>query len=56
MGKAENRAKAQAQAEYMKRHNITRKTGACPMGCGAQIANGGLSLINHLRACTGRRK
>lgn len=59
MGAAENRNKSQAMAEYMRRKGITRTTGQCPWGCGAQIKNGGPPLMNHLNQCRGggaRRK
>lgn len=54
MGAAENRNKSQKQAEYMKAKGMTRTTGACPWGCGAQYsivrANG---LMEHLNKCRG---
>lgn len=53
MGAAENRAKSAAQAAYMKEKGITRSTGSCPWGCGAQIKNGGQALMNHLNSCKG---
>jgi hypothetical protein len=56
MGKAENRNKSQAFAEYMKKKGITRTTGQCPWGCGAKIKNGGPPLLNHLRVCQGGGK
>ena len=53
MGRAENRARSQAHAEYMKKKGIKRTTGACPWGCGAQVANGGPALMIHLNTCRG---
>lgn len=59
MGAAENRAKAQAHAEFMKRHGVVRRTGQCPMGCGATYSvsptgqGNGMSLIAHLGRCVG---
>ena len=55
MGK-KNDSKMQAHAAWMKDKGIRRTTGQCPMGCGAKIANGGQTLINHLRNCTGKRR
>jgi hypothetical protein len=43
------------RAAYMKKHKITRKTGQCPMGCGAAIPNGGSALLNHFNVCGKRR-
>lgn len=56
MGAQEQRNKSQATAEYMKKKGITRTTGACPWGCGAQIANGGQALMIHLNRCQGGGK
>lgn len=56
MGAAENRAKSQAHAEYMKRMGVTRKTARCPLGCGGLFSvvrkNG---LIEHFVNCAPRR-
>jgi hypothetical protein len=40
----------------MKEMGIRRTTSACPMGCGAQIKNGGQWLISHLGRCTGKKR
>lgn len=53
MGKAEQKAKSQAFAEYMKKKGIRRRTGQCPWGCGAQIPIGGQALMIHLNTCRG---
>ena len=53
MGAAENKIKSQKAAEYMKKKGITRTSGACPWGCGAQIPNGGPPLMSHLNVCRG---
>lgn len=54
MGVAENRAKASANAAFMKERGIRRTTGQCPMGCGAAYSvdrkNG---LMEHLVKCQG---
>lgn len=55
MGLAENRKKSSEYAAYMKKKGIRRTTGACPMGCGAQVAIGGPALINHLGRCQGKK-
>jgi hypothetical protein len=57
MGAAENRAKSQAHAEYMKRMGIRRTTGQCPWGCGAaySIVRPG-ALMEHLSRCQGGGK
>lgn len=54
MGKAENRNKSQAHAEYMKARGITRKTAQCPWGCGfgySTVRDG--ALMDHLNRCQG---
>ncbi len=54
MGKAEQRNKSQAFAEYMKTRGITRKTGQCPWGCGfgySTVREG--ALMDHLNRCQG---
>lgn len=51
-----SKAQAKANAENAKRMKdlgIRRTTGACPMGCGAQITIGGAPLIAHLGRCKG---
>lgn len=53
MGAAENRARSQKNAEYMKSKRISRSTGSCPWGCGAQISHGMQPLMNHLQTCEG---
>lgn len=42
-----------AMAAYMKDRGITRKSGACPWGCGAMVTNGGSALLAHLARCLG---
>lgn len=56
MGRAENAKKSIEFAAYMKKMGITRKTGACPWGCGTSIRNGGEHLLTHLNICTGKRR
>ena len=51
---AQARANGEA-AKRMKEMGIIRRTGACPMGCGRQIALGGQALIFHLGRCEGKR-
>lgn len=49
-----SKAQAKASSENAKRMKdagIRRKTGSCPMGCGAQIPIGGAALLAHLGAC-----
>jgi hypothetical protein len=59
MGAQENRNKAQAFAEFMKKHGIQRRSGKCPWGCGATYATSpsgsgsGTSLMAHLMRCQG---
>lgn len=59
MGAQENRAKAQAHAEFMKAKGVRRDSGKCPWGCGATYATSptgqgaGQSLMNHLTHCVG---
>lgn len=54
---ASNRSnKDKAMASMLKARGITRKTGACPWGCGRQIENGGGPLIAHLGRCRGANK
>lgn len=55
MGLAENRARSQRLAEYMRRKGIQRTTGQCPWGCGTPIRNGGPALLQHLTRCQGKR-
>ncbi len=55
MGK-KNDPKVKQHAAWMKDAGITRKTGQCPWGCGASLANGGQALLNHLTRCTGKRR
>lgn len=54
-----SKAQAKASSENarrMKEMGIRRKTGSCPMSCGAQIALGVSSLMNHLGRCTGKKR
>jgi hypothetical protein len=53
-----SKAQAKASSENarrMKDMGIRRTSGSCPMGCGAQISNGGNPLISHLGRCVGKR-
>lgn len=43
-------------ASYLKERGVVRNTGACPWGCGKQIAIGGQPLLIHLNTCKGRSK
>lgn len=49
MGKAERRKKDQAHAEYMKKHNIQRNSGNCPI-CHKSVSTGGKGLDLHFRS------
>lgn len=48
-----SRGKSRETAAYLKKMGVERKTGMCPWGCGASIANGGGPLISHLTRCHG---
>lgn len=55
-----SKAQAKASSEWAsaakKKGSPIRKTGACPMGCGASITNGGTALVYHLGVCKGKRR
>jgi len=48
--------KDKSMAKYLKERYIERTTGACPWGCGRQLANGGQHLLVHLNTCKGSSK
>lgn len=50
---AERRNKDKAMAAHLKERGVRRTSGACPMGCGRGISNGGEALITHLNTCKG---
>ena len=52
----ESRARSRNTASILKARKIERTHGACPWGCGAQLANGGDALLRHLNICTGNHK
>lgn len=45
--------KDKEMASHLKKLGVSRNSGACPLGCGAHIANGGGPLIAHLGQCKG---
>lgn len=55
MGKKGDK-KMMERASQMKKQGIKRRSGSCPMGCGASIANGGASLMAHLNTCQGKMR
>lgn len=55
MGSKAQAKQSQETARRMKEMGVRRKTSACPMGCGAQIPNGGQALISHLGRCSGKK-
>lgn len=48
--------KDKSMAKELKDRGIERTSGACPMGCGRQVTNGGNNLVIHLGSCKGRPK
>lgn len=50
---AERRNRDKAMAAFLKSKGITRNSGACPMGCGRPITNGGGALAAHVGNCRG---
>jgi hypothetical protein len=54
-----SKAQAKASSENAKRMKdlgIRRRTGSCPMSCGAQVPIGGTALLAHLGRCVGKRR
>lgn len=49
-------SKDKQMASYLKERGVERTSGACPWGCGRQVANGGSPLLIHLNTCKGRPK
>lgn len=56
MGSKRQAESSRETAKRMKELGIRRTTGACPMGCGAQIPIGGNPLIAHLGRCGGAKR
>ena len=53
-GNGKRNMKDKEMAAYLKKMGIERRSGTCPWGCGAQLANGGGALTTHLNVCKGK--
>ncbi len=53
MGANERANRDKTMAAHLKKAGVMRRTGSCPWGCGASIANGGPGLLAHLTTCRG---
>ena len=54
--RASRRGRSQELAAYLRKHQIERTTGKCPIGCGRDIHIGGAALLAHLPLCPGPRR